>query len=65
MADLSAGKREKLPAKDFGLPEKARTKDAKKKKYKDKCHQARRDFVPFVVSVDGLLACPRGNAAAQ
>ena len=30
MADLSAGKREKLPAKDFGLPEKARTKDAKK-----------------------------------
>ncbi len=31
MADLSAGKREKLPAKDFGLPEKARTKDAKKK----------------------------------
>jgi hypothetical protein len=30
MADLSAKKREKLPAKDFGLPEKARTKDAKK-----------------------------------
>ena len=30
MADLSAGNREKLPAKDFGLPEKARTKDAKK-----------------------------------
>ena len=30
MADLSAEKREKLPAKDFGLPEKARTKDAKK-----------------------------------
>jgi hypothetical protein len=30
MADLTAKKREKLPAKDFGLPEKARTKDAKK-----------------------------------
>lgn len=30
MADLSAEKREDLPAKDFGLPEKARTKDAKK-----------------------------------
>jgi hypothetical protein len=30
MAELSAKKREKLPAKDFGLPEKARTKDAKK-----------------------------------
>src|SRR3954453_2554036 len=30
MADLNAKKREKLPAKDFGLPEKARTKDAKK-----------------------------------
>ena len=31
MADLTAKKREKLPTKDFGLPEKARTKDAKKK----------------------------------
>jgi hypothetical protein len=30
MADLDAEKREKLPTKDFGLPEKARTKDAKK-----------------------------------
>jgi len=30
MADLNAKKREKLPAKDFGLPEKAKTKDAKK-----------------------------------
>ena len=30
MAELSTNKREKLPAKDFGLPEKARTKDAKK-----------------------------------
>lgn len=30
MADLTAKKREKLPAKDFGLPEKARTKAAKK-----------------------------------
>lgn len=30
MADLSDAKREDLPAKDFGLPEKARTKDAKK-----------------------------------
>ena len=30
MADLTAKKREKLPAKEFGLPEKARTKDAKK-----------------------------------
>ncbi|HWM22906.1 MAG TPA: hypothetical protein VNO51_24655 [Ilumatobacteraceae bacterium] len=30
MAELTAKKREKLPAKDFGLPEKARTKDAKK-----------------------------------
>ena len=30
MAELSAKKREKLPAKDFGLPEKARTKEAKK-----------------------------------
>jgi hypothetical protein len=30
MAELTAKKREKLPTKDFGLPEKARTKDAKK-----------------------------------
>ena len=30
MADLSAKKRAKLPAKKFGLPEKARTEDAKK-----------------------------------
>jgi hypothetical protein len=30
MVELSAKKREKLPAKDFGLPEKARTKAAKK-----------------------------------
>ncbi|MET0908078.1 MAG: hypothetical protein ABWZ99_01305 [Ilumatobacteraceae bacterium] len=30
MADLTATQREKLPAKEFGLPEKARTKDAKK-----------------------------------
>ena len=30
MADLPAKKREQLPAKDFGLPEKARTKSAKK-----------------------------------
>jgi hypothetical protein len=30
MADLSAKKRENLPTKDFGLPEKARTKDDKK-----------------------------------
>jgi len=30
MADLNAKKREQLPAKEFGLPEKARTKDAKK-----------------------------------
>jgi hypothetical protein len=30
MAELSAKQRAKLPAKDFGLPEKARTADAKK-----------------------------------
>jgi len=30
MADMDAARREKLPAKDFGLPERARTKDAKK-----------------------------------
>jgi hypothetical protein len=30
MSELSPKKREKLPAKDFGLPEKARTEDAKK-----------------------------------
>jgi hypothetical protein len=30
MAELSAKKREKLPAKDFGLPEKARSKDDKR-----------------------------------
>ena len=30
MAQLSARKRANLPSKDFGLPEKARTKDAKK-----------------------------------
>ena len=30
MADLSAKQREKLPAKEFGLPEKARTTDDKK-----------------------------------
>jgi hypothetical protein len=30
MAELDAKKREKIPTKEFGLPEKARTKDAKK-----------------------------------
>jgi hypothetical protein len=30
VAELSTRKREKLPAKEFGLPEKARTKDDKK-----------------------------------
>ena len=30
MAELNASKRAKLPAKDFGLPEKARTTDQKK-----------------------------------
>jgi hypothetical protein len=30
MAELSAKKREKLPAKDFGLPEKARTAEDKR-----------------------------------
>jgi hypothetical protein len=30
MSELSTKKRENLPAKDFGLPEKARTKEAKK-----------------------------------
>jgi hypothetical protein len=30
MADLTASKRAKLPAKDFGLPEKARTEAQKK-----------------------------------
>ena len=30
MADLNAKKRENLPSKDFGLPEKARTKAAKR-----------------------------------
>jgi hypothetical protein len=30
MADLDANKREQLPSKDFGLPEKARTKEQKK-----------------------------------
>ena len=30
MAELSTEKRAKMPAKDFGLPEKARTEDAKK-----------------------------------
>lgn len=30
MAEMDASKREKLPSKDFGLPEKARTKDQKK-----------------------------------
>ncbi len=29
MADLSAKKREKVSTKDFGLPEKARTKEVK------------------------------------
>ena len=30
MSELSASKRAKLPSKDFGLPEKARTADQKK-----------------------------------
>ena len=30
MAEIKAKNREKLPSKDFGLPEKARTKDQKK-----------------------------------
>ena len=30
MGELTSKKREKLPTKDFGLPEKARTKQAKK-----------------------------------
>ena len=35
MADLSAKKREKLPAKDFGLPERAKTPKAKKESGND------------------------------
>ena len=31
MADLKADEREKIPTSEFGLPEKARTKEAKKK----------------------------------
>lgn len=30
MAELDADKRERLPSKDFGLPEKARSKEAKR-----------------------------------
>ena len=30
MSNLSAKKRERIPTKDFGLPEKAKTTDAKK-----------------------------------
>ena len=30
MADLDADDREKIPTKEFGLPDKARTKEAKK-----------------------------------
>jgi hypothetical protein len=30
MGDLTTKRRENIPAKDFGLPEKARTKEAKK-----------------------------------
>lgn len=30
MSDLTSKKREQVPAKEFGLPEKARTKEAKK-----------------------------------
>ena len=30
MAEMDAKKREKIPSRDFGLPEKARTKDQKK-----------------------------------
>jgi len=31
------------------------SEDAKKKKYQKKCHEHRHDFVPFVVSVDGMF----------
>ena len=37
MADLSAKKREKLPAKDFGLPERAKTPKAKKESGTTRC----------------------------
>ena len=37
MADLSAKKREKLPAKDFGLPEKARTKTPRSSRATTRC----------------------------
>ena len=60
MAELSAKKREQLPAKEFGLPEKARTKDAKKESgnypMPDKAHArnakaraAQRESLPILV----------------
>ena len=50
MADLDAKKREQLPTKDFGLPEKARTKAAKKESgnypMPDKAHARNGSPVP-------------------
>ena len=41
------------------------TEQAKKKQYLKKCQDQRRTFVPFVVSVDGLLAPEAANALKQ
>ena len=66
MADLTAKKREKLPAKDFGLPEKARTKDAKKESgnypMPDKAHAAKRQ-VPGCAAARGGQSHEEGTRA--
>jgi hypothetical protein len=41
------------------------SENEKKRKYQQKCHEQRRTFVPFVVSVDGLLAPEAINSLKQ
>ena len=67
MADLSAKKREKIPTKDFGLPEKARTKDDKKESgnypMPDKAHA--RNAKARAAQARKTGTCPSENKSAS
>jgi hypothetical protein len=61
MADLDADDREKIPTNEFGLPEKARTKEAKKQSGKNPMPARRMPVMPSHVLLRRRkpATCPR------
>jgi len=61
VADLDADDREKIPTKEFGLPEKARTKEAKKQSGNYPCRTRRMLAMPrhALLRRKGPATCPR------